>query len=48
MVAASERKEHIPTLQLAADHHLAGSINAVHLKYRFCDVETDRRNRVHR
>jgi hypothetical protein len=36
------------TLQLPTDHYLAGSINAVHLKHRLGDVETDRRNRLHR
>jgi hypothetical protein len=48
MMAASERKPaHTPALQLTPDHHLAGSINAVHLKYLFCDVETDCRNGLH-
>src|SRR4029079_4365735 len=37
----------VPTLQLAADDHLTSSINAVHLKDRFGDVETDCRNRLH-
>ena len=34
------------TLQLTADDHLASSINAVHLKDRLGDVETDCRNRL--
>ena len=35
------------TLQLTADDHLPGSINAVHLKDRLGDVETDCRDRLH-
>ena len=35
------------TLQLAADDHLAGSINAVDLEDRLGDVETDCRDRLH-
>jgi hypothetical protein len=46
-MAASERSQHVPTLQVTADQHLAGSVNAMHLKYGFCDVETNRRNRLH-
>jgi hypothetical protein len=34
-------------LHLTADDHLAGSINAMNLKDRFGDVETDCRNRLH-
>src|SRR6478609_2683268 len=33
--------------QLTADDHLPGSINAVYLKDRLGDVETDCRNRLH-
>src|SRR6266481_5589581 len=43
-----EKRQNVATLQLTADHHLAGSSNAVHLKHRFCDVETDCRNCLHR
>src|SRR5262249_51414984 len=42
-----KEREDKPALQLAADNHLASSINAVHLKDRFGDVETDCRNRLH-
>ena len=35
------------TFQLTADDHLAGSVNAMNLKDRFGDVETDCRNRLH-
>jgi hypothetical protein len=34
-------------LLYAADHHLAGGINSVHLEDRLRDVETDRRDRLH-
>jgi hypothetical protein len=37
----------VTTLQLPAHHYLAGGINAMHLKDRFSDVETDGRNRLH-
>ena len=37
-----QRLEPVP-----ADHHLAGSINAMNLKDRFGDIETDCRNRLH-
>jgi hypothetical protein len=42
-----EECQHVPTLQPAADDHLPTSINAVNLKDRLGDVETDRRNRLH-
>jgi hypothetical protein len=35
------------TLQLTADHHLTGGINAVHLKNRLRDIETNCRDRLH-
>ena len=41
-----ERQDSAP-LQLAADEHLARSINAVHLEDRLGDDETDCRNRLH-
>ena len=34
-------------LQLTADDPLASGINAMHLKYRLGDVETDCRNHLH-
>jgi hypothetical protein len=37
----------VTTLQLAADNHLASSINAVDLEDRLGDVETDCRDRLH-
>jgi len=43
-----EKRNDMTTLQLPTDHYLAGSINAVHLKHRLGDVETDRDNRLHR
>ena len=43
----SKERQNVPTLQLAADDHLASRINAVHLKDRFGDVETDCRDRLH-
>src|SRR5271169_6136560 len=42
-----EERKDLATLQLPADHHLAGSIDAMNLKDRFGDIETDCRNRLH-
>src|SRR6476469_2370060 len=42
-----EERQDIATLQLTANDHLPGSINAVHLKDRLGDVETDCRDRLH-
>src|SRR6478609_4663290 len=42
-----EERQDVATLQLTADDHLPGSINAVYLKDRLGDVETDCRNRLH-
>jgi hypothetical protein len=39
--------QHVATLQLAADENLAGGINAVDLKDRFGDIETECRDRLH-
>ena len=39
--------ELVTALQLTADDHLPGSINAVHLKDRLGDVETDCPDRLH-
>ena len=36
-----EERQHGAALQLAADDHLASSINSVHLKHRLGDVESD-------
>jgi len=41
-----ERQDKAP-LELTADDHLASGINAVDLKHRLGDVETDCRDRVH-
>src|SRR5262245_16746305 len=37
----------MPALQLTADDHLSRRIDAVDLKHRLCDVETDCRDRLH-
>jgi hypothetical protein len=42
-----KKSQDLPTLQLAADNHLPGRINAMHLENRLRDVETDRCNRLH-
>jgi hypothetical protein len=42
-----EKSQDLPTLQLTADHHLPGRINAMHLENRLRDVETDRCNPLH-
>src|SRR6476469_6287816 len=42
-----EKRKDVPTLQLAADDHLAGSINSVNLEDRLRNVETDCRGRLH-
>jgi hypothetical protein len=39
-----KERQNIAPLQLTTDHHFAGSINAMNLKDRFGDVETDCRN----
>jgi hypothetical protein len=36
-----EERNHMATLQLTADDYLFMRINAVHLKYRLGDIETD-------
>jgi hypothetical protein len=41
MAVILKERQNVPTFQLAADDQLASSINAVHLKDRFGDVETD-------
>ena len=47
IAAASGRSQDVAPLQLAAKDHLAGSVNAMHLKDRFRDVETNRSDRLH-
>jgi hypothetical protein len=42
-----EERQNIAALQLAADDHLAFRVDAVHLKHRFCDIETDRCDCLH-
>ena len=42
-----KERQDVATLQLAADDHLARGINAVDLKDRLGDVETDCRDRLH-
>jgi hypothetical protein len=42
-----EERQDIAPLQLTADYHLASAINAVDLKHRLGDVETDCRDRMH-
>src|ERR1700755_3143571 len=42
-----KERQNVTALQLTTDDHLAGGINAVHLKDRFGDIETDCRDRVH-
>jgi hypothetical protein len=42
-----EERQNRATLQLAADGHLASGINAVDLKDRLGDVQTDCRDRLH-
>src|SRR3990172_899649 len=36
-----EERQNVAALQLTADEHLAFRVDAVHLKYRLCDIETD-------
>src|SRR5260370_40266614 len=42
-----KERPHIPPLQLTAKHNIAIRINAVDLKNRLRDIETDSRNRSH-
>jgi hypothetical protein len=46
MAAASEKRSVVAPLQLATDN-LTRAINAMHLKHRLRDIETDCRNRLH-
>src|SRR6516165_11641940 len=42
-----EERQDVAPLQLTTNHHLASGINAMHLKDRLGDVETDCRDRLH-
>jgi hypothetical protein len=42
-----EERQHVTTLQLAADDHLTGGINSVDLENRLGDIKTDCRDRLH-
>jgi hypothetical protein len=42
-----EKREDVTPLQLPANDHLVGNINAMHLKTRLRDVETDCSDRLH-
>src|SRR5258708_37670329 len=42
-----EERQHVPSLQLAADDHLAYRVDAVNLKNRLGNGEADRRNPLH-
>ena len=42
-----EERQHVAPLKLAAKDDIARRINAVDLKYRLRDVETDCRDRLH-
>jgi hypothetical protein len=43
-----EKCQDLPPPQLTAYDHLTGRIDAMHLKDRLGDIETNRRNRLHR
>ena len=42
-----EERQEVTTLQLTADEHIAFRVDAVHLKNRLGDVETDGCDRLH-
>src|SRR5262244_1736641 len=42
-----KERQNMPALQLTADDHLSRRTDAVDLKHRFSDVETDCRDRLH-
>src|SRR6185312_671810 len=42
-----KERQNMPALQLTADEHLSRRIDAVNLKHRLGDVETDCRDRLH-
>src|SRR5262249_56401391 len=39
--------QNVAAVQLTAHHHIAVRVDAVNLENRLCDVETDRRDRLH-
>jgi hypothetical protein len=42
-----EKREHVPTLKLTAKHDIAIRIDAMNLKHRLRNIETDGRDRLH-
>src|ERR1043166_1209122 len=42
-----EENQHVPPLQLTPQDDIALRVNAVNLKHRLRDIETDRRDRLH-
>ena len=42
-----KERQHISALQLTTKYHLTSRVNAMNLKHRFRDIETDSRNRLH-
>jgi hypothetical protein len=42
-----EERQDLAALQLTADEHVAFRVDAVDLKHRLCDIETDCRDRLH-
>src|SRR4029077_2532695 len=42
-----EERQHIAAFQLTADDHITIHVDAMNLKDRLCDIETDSRNRLH-
>jgi hypothetical protein len=42
-----EERQHVATLQLTAEHHITIRVDAMNLKNRLRDIETDSRNRLH-
>ncbi len=42
-----KERQNVPTLQLTTDDHLSRRIDAMDLKHRLGDVETDCRDRLH-
>src|SRR5262249_26506855 len=42
-----KERQNVAALELTAHHHIAVRVDAVNLENRLCDVETDRRDRLH-
>src|SRR5262249_253380 len=42
-----EERQHVATLQLTAEHHITIRVDAMNLKNRLRDIETDSRNCLH-